>query len=292
MGTNICVKTENNSIQLFQIGEDESECCIKGLGIQYISAGNVEYIANRKRFDVSEGDYIIGNAYTLPFVKIRAKKPSEIICIEISPKDICEITELQGIHCGEFKNFLLSDEFLVNRYCARNSELESLFVAVRRHVKLGKPQKQCLNQQLFHRLGQVIISDQRIIFQHLNKINLRSVVAKNEVFRSLLRAKYFIDKEFLKTPDLDELCESAGISRFYFCRLFKLVWGISPYQYLKHKKLELARKEILAGKTIAEVGFFVGFSEVAAFSKAFKQHYGCNPRAIKKNLIFSESGVC
>jgi len=116
-------------------------------------------------------------------------------------------------------------------------------------------------------------------------------VAKNEVFRSLLRAKYFIDKEFLKTPDLDELCESAGISRFYFCRLFKLVWGISPCQYLKKKKLEFARKEILSGKTIAEVSFFVGFSEVAAFSKAFKQHYGCTPRDLKKRLVLSESGI-
>jgi AraC-like DNA-binding protein len=290
--TKVCVTSGNNTIQLFQIGEDETDCCFKGMGIQYIAVGNVEYVANRKKFEAFEGDYIIGNAHTSPIVKVRRKKPSEIICIDISPETICEIAEVHGIHCADFINFLLSDQFLVNRYCARNSELESLLVTIFRHVKSGKPQHQWLNQQFFHDLAKVIISDQRLIFQHLNKVNLRSVVAKNEVFRSLLRAKYFIDKEFLKTPDLDQLCESAGISRFYFCRLFKLVWGISPYQYLKHKKLELARREILSGKTIAEVGFFVGFSEVAAFSKAFKQHYGCNPRAIKKNLIFSESGVC
>lgn len=259
------------------------------MGIQYIAAGNVEYVTNRKKFEAFEGDYIIGNAHTSPVVK--QKKQSEIICIDISPETIYEITKTYGIDCADFINFLLSDQFLVNRYCAKNSELESLLAIIFRHVKSGKPQHQWLNQQFFYRIGKVIISDQMMIFQHLNKITLRSVVAKNEVFRSLLRAKNFIDREFLKAPDLDQLCESAGISRFYFCRLFKLVWDVSPYQYLKHKKLELARKEILAGKTIAEVGFFVGFSEVAAFSKAFKQHYGCNPRELKKKLTLSESGI-
>ena len=291
MKTKICVELGNITIKLFQVGEDETNCSSKGMGIQYIAAGNVEYIANRKKFEAFEGDYFIGNGYTSPVVKVRQKKPSEIISINISPETIAEITAVHGIHCADFKKFLLSDQFLVNRYCARNSELENLMVSVCRHVKSGKAESQWLNPQLFHRLGQVIISDQRIIFQNLKKITLRSVVAKNEVFRSLLRAKYFIDKEFLKTPDLDELCESAGISRFYFCRLFKLVWGISPCQYLKQKKLEFARKEILSGKTIAEVSFFVGFSEVAAFSKAFKQHYGCTPRDLKKRLVLSESGI-
>jgi len=281
--TKICGKSGNNTVQLFKIGEDKVDCCFKGFGIQYIASGKVEYTINRRKLEAFEGDYIIGNAHT--FIAIREKKPCEIICIDISLDTIYEITELHGIHCADFINFLLSDQFLVNRYCAKNSELESLLVIIFRHVKSGKPQHQWLSQHFFQDLVKVIISDQRLIFQHLNKINLRSVVAKYEVFRSLLNAKYFIDKEFLKTMDLDQLCESAGISRFYFCRLFKLVWDISPYQYLKHKKLELARKEILSGKTIAEVGFFVGFSEVAAFSKAFKQHYGCNPRELKKKPI-------
>jgi AraC-like DNA-binding protein len=57
---------------------------------------------------------------------------------------------------------------------------------------------------------------------------------------------------------------------------------------MKQKKLELARKEIVSGKSIAEVGFIVGFSDAAAFSKSFRQFYGYNPGNLKKMKGISE----
>jgi AraC-like DNA-binding protein len=277
-----------NTIRLLRFAKVEIDCSFQGLGIQYIVCGNIEYLANEKKLEASSGDYIIGNACTTSSAKIRNNKLAEIICIDISLDTICEISELYGIHCADFRNYLMTDQLMVNRYSANNSELGHLLNSVYHHIKSGRPEKKWFNRELFYSLGKTIISEQQEFFQQLNKIKLRSTVARYEVFRSLLKAKYFIDKEFLKTPDLDELCNSAGISRFYFCRLFKLVWGISPYQYMKQKKLELARKEIVSGKSIAEVGFIVGFSDAAAFSKSFRQFYGYNPGNLKKMKGISE----
>jgi AraC-like DNA-binding protein len=277
-----------NSIRFLQFSKVELNCSFQGLGIQYIVSGSIEYFASEKKLEASAGDYIIGNTSTSSSAKIRNNKQAEILCIDISLETICEISELYGIHCADFRNYLMTDQLMVNRYSASNSELGQMLNTLYQHIKSGRPEKKWFNRELFYSLGKSILSEQQEFFQQLNKIKLRSTVARYEVFRSLLKARYFIDKEFLKTPDLDELCNSAGISRFYFCRLFKLVWGISPYQYMKQKKLELARKEIVSGKSIAEVGFIVGFSDAAAFSKSFRQFYGYNPGNLKKTKVLSE----
>lgn len=275
------IDSDKNTIRLLHTGTAGLDCSFKGIGIQFVVSGNIEYNVNCKKFEAFAGDYIIGNHHTL-ISKIKHKKPAEILCVEFSAETINRISEMQGYLCVDFKNFLISDRLLVNRYSARNTELEQTLIVICDNIKSGVSENHWLNSQLFQQLGKIIIAEQKVYFAQLNKINLRGSIAKHEVFRSLHKAKSFIDNEYLKTPDLGDLCESAGISRFYFCRLFKLVYGIPPYQYLKHKKLELARKEIISGKTIAEVGFMLGFSDVAAFSKSFKQFYGFNPGELKK----------
>ena len=288
MEAKIYTDASRNTIRFLQFAKVEMDCSFRGLGIQYIVSGNIEFFANEKKLEAGAGDYIIGNASTSSVAKIRNNKQAEVICIDISTETICEICERYGIHCADFRNYLMNDQFLMNRYLARNSEFEQRIIWIYRQIKSGSPEKKWLSKELFYSLGKIIISEQQEFFQQLNKINLRSTVAKYDVFRSLLKARYFIDKEFLKAPDLDQLCTNAGISRFYFCRLFKLVWGISPYQYMKKKKLELACHEISKGKSIAEVGFMIGFSDAAAFSKSFKQYYGYNPGNLKKVKSLSE----
>lgn len=288
MDTKIYSDDCKNTIRFLQFSKVEMDCSFRGLGIQYIVSGNIEFFANEKKLEASAGDYIIGNSSTSSSAKIRNNKLAEVICIDITTETICEICERYGIHCADFRNYLITDQFLVNRYSASSSELGQLLNSIYQHIKSGRPEKKWLNRELFYSLGRTILAEQQEFFQQLNKIKLRSTVARYEVFRSLLKARYYIDKEFLKRPDLDKLCSSAGISRFYFCRLFKLVWGVSPYQYMKQKKLELARREITSGKSISEAGFMIGFSDAAAFSKSFKQFYGYNPGNLKKTKVLSE----
>ena len=282
MEEKIYTDASKNAIRLLQFAKVEFNYSFLGLGIQYIVSGKVEYFLGPKKIQASPGDYIVGNARTSDLLKIRSKEQTEIICIDISPETICEIAETFGIHCADFRNYLFTDQLLVNRYSAANSGLEEMLDLVYYQIKSRKPEKKWFKRELFYSLGKTIISEQQSFFQQFNKIKLRSTLARQEVFRSLLTARYYIDKEFLKAPNLDELCTGAGISRFYFCRLFKLVWGISPYQYMKQKKLQFARKEILDGKSISEVSHLTGFSDASAFSKSFRQVYGFNPGILKK----------
>jgi AraC-like DNA-binding protein len=81
---------------------------------------------------------------------------------------------------------------------------------------------------------------------------------------------------------LEQLSKQAGISKYHFIRVFKHVFGVSPYQYQKRKRLVEARNLINQGLTIQETAILLGYADVPTFSKAFKQHFGRAPSHLIK----------
>jgi AraC-like DNA-binding protein len=74
-----------------------------------------------------------------------------------------------------------------------------------------------------------------------------------------------------------------GISKYHFIRVFKSAFGISPYQYQKRKRLELAKLDLLNGEEILFTAIRYSFADTPSFSKAFKQQFGLTPGAIRKS---------
>lgn len=85
---------------------------------------------------------------------------------------------------------------------------------------------------------------------------------------------------YLERPlQLAELAEVAGMSQYYFCRLFKQLMGIAPYQYVLQQRMEKAQDLLRQGKyTIAEIALLVGCNDQSRFTKHFKKHVGVTPR--------------
>jgi len=81
----------------------------------------------------------------------------------------------------------------------------------------------------------------------------------------------------MKNLSLEEISAGAGISKYHFIRLFKNVFGISPYQYQIRRRLENAKIELLNGVSILDTAFAHGYADLATFSKAFKQAFGQAP---------------
>ncbi|GAA6619136.1 helix-turn-helix transcriptional regulator [Scytonema sp. NUACC26] len=93
---------------------------------------------------------------------------------------------------------------------------------------------------------------------------------------------------YLERPlQLAELSEVAGISQYYFCRLFKQSMGIAPYQYVLQQRMERAKDLLRQGKyTLAEIALLVGCTDQSRFAKHFKKYVGVTPRVFlsKKSL--------
>ena len=271
-----------NAIRFSEFNKLEAETPFTGLGIKYVASGEETYLANDKKFSVKEGEYIIGNDFTSSIVKIDHLKPVQGLCIDISSEIISEVADYYDLNGVDLTEFLLSDQFFVNRYNIKNTTLGYSLVEINQSVKSGNFNNQFLKEELFYSLAESIITDQRFIFNHLNKMDFKKVNTNEEVFRLLLKAKELLDLHAMKNLSLEEISAGAGISKYHFIRLFKTVFGISPYQYQIRRRLENAKIELLNGVSILDTAFAHGYADLATFSKAFKQAFGQSPSQFMK----------
>lgn len=78
--------------------------------------------------------------------------------------------------------------------------------------------------------------------------------------------------------DLSILINELAISKINFYKQFKLTFKDTPNNFLKRFRLDKAKELILEGKyTYAEIGYKVGFSSPAYFTKCFKEEFNMTP---------------
>lgn len=80
------------------------------------------------------------------------------------------------------------------------------------------------------------------------------------------------------------LSHKLGYSEFYTTRKFKEISGMPFRDYLRHRKLAFALKEVRdSEKSFLDIAFDYGFSSHEAFTRAFKKTYGVTPSEYRKN---------
>lgn len=93
----------------------------------------------------------------------------------------------------------------------------------------------------------------------------------------------FVTDNLAEKITLDQLAKVAALSRSHFVRLFKGSAGMSPYHYVVRQRV-LRACELLQSTEhrITEIGFAVGFNDVADFNHMFKKFMECSPRQFRK----------
>ncbi len=80
-----------------------------------------------------------------------------------------------------------------------------------------------------------------------------------------------MDEHFQDDINLDSIANEAFFSKFHFIRLFKMVYGKSPHQYLTSVRIEKAKLLLQSDMSIADVCFSVGFGSISSFTGLFKR---------------------
>lgn len=99
-----------------------------------------------------------------------------------------------------------------------------------------------------------------------------------ELYKRLSRAMDVLRSGFCGEISLDQLAMEACLSKYHFLRLFRLAYGLSPYQYIQHLRLEKAR--VLLADTvmpITDLAGLIGFDNSQSFSRLFYQRMGLYP---------------
>ncbi len=82
---------------------------------------------------------------------------------------------------------------------------------------------------------------------------------------------------------VDSLAKVAGMSRSAFSMRFRQKLCMAPMQYLTRWRMTLANDRFLyTAESVAQVAAQSGYESEAAFSKAFKKHFGYGPGAARR----------
>ncbi|MDE6311123.1 MAG: substrate-binding domain-containing protein [Muribaculaceae bacterium] len=84
---------------------------------------------------------------------------------------------------------------------------------------------------------------------------------------------------------VDMLASRMGLERSQFYRKIKALTNYSPVELIRHLRLKEARKMLLTSdRTVSEVGYAVGFSTPAYFTKCYHEAFGETPSDTRERL--------
>jgi len=102
------------------------------------------------------------------------------------------------------------------------------------------------------------------------------------LYVQIRQSKAFMDEYYSDPIDLETMASTACMSRFYFIRIFKQMYGITPRHYLRDVRMAKAKELLKSGLSVTEVCFDVGYESLPTFSSTFKQATGCSPKKYQK----------
>lgn len=101
-------------------------------------------------------------------------------------------------------------------------------------------------------------------------------------FQAVLR---YIHTHFCEKISLDDLLKVSFLSKYYFCHKFKVVTGVTPYQYILKLRIERANELMRYHKLpISSIAQHVGFTGSSEFIRQYKKITGTTPGEYQKQF--------
>lgn len=95
----------------------------------------------------------------------------------------------------------------------------------------------------------------------------------------------YIDGNLDRKITLTDLAAIARVSKFYFCRLFKSSFNLTPYQYVLQQRIKRAKKLLEHSELpICDIALDCGFSSQSHLAKHFRTMVDTSPMNYRKSV--------
>ncbi|MBN2442413.1 MAG: helix-turn-helix transcriptional regulator [Spirochaetales bacterium] len=94
----------------------------------------------------------------------------------------------------------------------------------------------------------------------------------------------YIQNNYSNKISVAKMADKCNMSAYYFCRFFKKVIGMSPFDYLNNYRIqEAARLLKETDSSITLIAYNVGFNDSSYFSKIFHKYKKCTPSEFRNS---------
>ena len=106
------------------------------------------------------------------------------------------------------------------------------------------------------------------------------------------RTEEFIEANWDRVIDLDELVQLTGVSTRTLSRAFRSHRGYSPREFAKQVRLKHAKRmlgDAIPGTSVTAVAFACGFGNLGHFARDYREAFGELPSETLENALRSGS---
>lgn len=101
--------------------------------------------------------------------------------------------------------------------------------------------------------------------------------------QGIQRSIEYIEENITGEIDYEEAAKRAYSSKFHFQRVFGLICGYTPGEYIRRRRLTLAGNDLLnKNMKVVDVAFKYGYETPESFSRAFLKFHGITPSQVKQ----------
>jgi len=236
----------------------------------YVNHGSGSIVTHEKVHPMKKGAlYFVGakkSHYTVPDnidEYVRDKLFLSLSCFE-AVSMLCD-----GNDC--FKNLFINDKLIYAQIPTQEQEkIEQLFLEL---------QKYQTDERHFQSMLVSVCAKLLVYLDKYATNNVSVATASNFVFKAI----EYINNHITEELTVDEISTAVFMSKYYFCRKFKKITGLSVMEYILITRLSLAQEMLLNEQlTISQISDQCGFSSLAYFCNVFKQRNGKTPLQYRK----------
>ena len=114
---------------------------------------------------------------------------------------------------------------------------------------------------------------------HLLAHELKPATLINQMPEKIMEIIKFLDGNIAEVHTLDEVADHFFISKNYLNASFKKYLGTTVMEYIRYKRIILAKEAIQGGATAMDAALQSGFTDYSSFYRAFVKYAGTSPRS-------------
>lgn len=227
-------------------------------------SGDARYVVEDNVYTLAPGDMIIVRRHELHRIYHNSPSPYSRIVLMVSP-DFFQENE-----CSEYEaQFLRAPQGTGHKITAEIVRSIGLYDAFQRYKRYSEA----------YRLPPEAPVLKSVILEILYLINQTSHFSSADISTGPIKSVIlYLNENYSEDITLDALQERFYISKYYLCREFRRVTGLTVHDYIRRKRLTRIRELRSQGLRISEAALQVGFHDYSSFYRAFRKEYGVPPR--------------
>lgn len=230
----------------------------ENIEVLHVTKGSIRVSSGLAVVEASEGELVIISSNCIHSIESSDGNDAHYHCLIIDT----ELCESFGIDIEEMTfNIVISDEIAVKKFLKVKKEIEQ------KNALYKSAAKTAAIEFLIH-LYRNHISAQTNMAGKTTNIKMETVKMAIE----------YIQKNYYKDISTNDVAKAMGLSKSYFCRIFKEITQHTVVSYINRVRCYNAKKLFSTGKyLVSEAALLSGFDNLSYFSRTYKKYMGKLP---------------